>query len=70
MGMMFGGWAEEEDEKDEVEKATDRAFSNGLQAGRKSQTERLQRMVAQDMNLDHSLKKIIWDLLEEYKKKS
>jgi hypothetical protein len=64
MGMMFGGWAAEEDAKSQEEKAYDKGFSEGLKGGRTEAISRCQLAINQSLELTYKQKTELWFELE------
>lgn len=65
MGMMFGGWAREEDEKSPEQKAYERGHTDGLKSGRTEAISRCQLAINQSLILTHEQKTKLWDELEK-----
>ena len=65
MGIMFGGWAREEDDKSPEEKAYDKGFAKGLEMGKLHNISKCQLVISQSLNLSHDQKTKLWNELEK-----
>lgn len=67
MGMMFGGWLREEEEKSEEDKIRDEWFRRGRWNGWNSAIARAQVLVLQSGGIEYDRKQEMWDELEGLK---
>jgi hypothetical protein len=68
MGMLFGGWAEEENEKSDKEKARDKGWQKGLVHGWNKGLEAAQLLITQSKCVEHAQKVELHTLIEKLKK--
>lgn len=68
MGMLFGGWAKEEEEKSGEEAAFDLGWKQGMDNGWNRGIQAAQLLVTQSECLEHAQKLELHMLLEKLKK--
>lgn len=65
MGIMFGGWAREEEDKSPEEQAYDKGFSEGVKAGRTDGISKCLLLVSQSLDLKYEQKTKLWNELQK-----
>lgn len=63
--MMFGGWAEEDDERSALNKSYDAGFRDGSKVGHENGISKCQLAISQSLNLSYEQKIKLWDELEK-----